>query len=196
MGNNKPDQNLSVGEYRRLALISLWVGLIATVGIVFAFIPNVELVILVAFLGGAALGARTGFFVAVLGEAIFSAINPIGSGLGFPILYLFQILSVGFSGMMGGLLAKSLLSMDSLIQKSALLGLSGFVITLFYDLLTALSFPLSTGLTEGTLWGTIATGLAFFVMHMVSNTILFTLFGPGLLHLVEQQLLMHGLDRN
>lgn len=176
--------------------MSLWVGLIATVGIVFALIPNVELVILVAFLGGVALGARTGFFVAVLGEAIFSAINPIGSGLGFPILYLFQILSVGLSGLMGGLLARLIFSSDSLLLRSVLLGFAGFLITLFYDMLTALSFPLSTGLTEGTLWGTIVTGLAFFVMHMISNTILFTLFGPGLIQLIERQLLMHGLGRN
>jgi len=186
---------LSVLEYRRLALMSLWVGLIATVGILFAFVPNLELVLLVAFLGGVALGPVNGFYVAVLGEAVFSAFNPIGSGLGFPILYLFQIVSVGMSGLMGGLLASYLRSNDSPLMTSLSMGVSGLLITLFYDLLTALSFPLSTGLTEGTIWATLAAGLIFFIMHLVSNTILFTLFGPGLVHLIHRQLLIHGLDR-
>ncbi len=194
MAMNNPGQGMSLLEYRRLALMSLWVGLIATVGIVMALIPNVELVILTAFLGGVALGPKRGFIVAVLGEAIFSALNPIGSGLGFPILYAFQLLSVGLSGWVGGLFSNSIVALENVFLKTVLMGLLGFVLTLIYDLLTALSFPLSSGIIEGTLWGTVVAGLAFFVMHMVSNTTLFAIFGPALVQLVRRQLLMHGLE--
>ncbi|MBT3230055.1 MAG: hypothetical protein HOD43_12125 [Candidatus Marinimicrobia bacterium] len=184
---------LSLLDYRRFALMSLWTGLIVTVGMVFALIPNLELIILSAFLGGVALGPRRGLIVAMVGEAIFSALNPIGSGLGFPILYAFQILSVGLSGFSGGVLSSVFHRRQNYLIFSTSLGLVGFVLTLVYDLLTALSFPLSSGMIEGTIWATLTTGLIFFVMHLVSNTILFGLFGPGLVELVNRQLEMHGL---
>ncbi len=186
----------SLMEYRRLALMALWTGLIATVGIFFAFIPNIELVILSAFLGGVALGPKRGFIVAVIGEAIFSALNPIGSGLGFPLLYLFQLVSVGLSGLGWGLLFTSVKSIKHPVLQAALLGGAGFGFTLVYDVLTALSFPLSSGMTEGTLIGSITTGFIFFFMHLVSNTLLFSLFGPGLVRLVDQQIMMNGLGDN
>lgn len=174
--------------------MALWVALIVTVGLVFAFIPNIELVIFVAYLGGAALGAKRGFIVVVMGETIFSAFNPLGSGLAFPILLLLQIISIGFAGLMGGWTASIVLSIRSRIFRLVCVGLTGFFLTLVYDILTSLSLPLSTGMTEGTLIGSITAGLAFFVMHMVSNTILFSLFAPASLILVQNQMQMHGLD--
>ncbi len=187
---------MSLTGYRQLALMSLWTGLIATVGIIFSFVPNLELVLLSAFLGGVALGPKRGLIVAVVGEAIFSTLNPIGSGLGFPILFLFQLIGVGASGGAGGLLATFIRSIQQPALQTLLMGLTGFIITLFYDALTALSFPLSSGMTEGTIWGTLVTGLVFFIMHMGSNTLMFALFGPVLVRLVDQQLLMHDLQRN
>lgn len=184
---------LSLQDYRRIALMSLWAGLIVTVGMVFALIPNMELVILSAFLGGIALGPRRGFIVAFIGEAIFSALNPIGSGLGFPILYAFQVFTIGLSGLVGGLTSRFFAREGHYLQFSILLGITGFLLTLIYDVLTALSFPISSGMTEGTIWATLTTGLVFFTMHLVSNTLLFGFFGPGLVQLVNRQLEMHGM---
>lgn len=184
----------SLQEYRLLALMSLWTGLIATLGIVFALIPNVELVILTAFLAGYTLGPRRGLIVAMVGEAIFSALNPVGSGLGFPILFLFQIISVGFAGWTGGLLRSSLPLNGNIFLERVILGLLGFVLTLIYDLLTSLSLPLAAGITEGTIISSMLAGLAFFIMHLVSNTILFALFGPGLIRLIKEHILLHRLE--
>jgi len=184
---------LSLQDYRRIALMSLWAGLIVTVGMVFALIPNMELVILSAFLGGIALGPKRGFIVAFIGEAIFSALNPIGSGLGFPILYGFQVFTIGLSGLVGGLTSRFFAREGHYLQFSILLGITGFLLTLIYDVLTALSFPISSGMTEGTIWATLTTGLVFFTMHLVSNTLLFGFFGPGLVQLVNRQLEMHGM---
>ncbi len=186
---------MSLFEYRRIALMSLWTGLIVTVGMVFTLVPNIELIILSAFLGGIALGPKHGFIVAFVGESIFSALNPIGSGLGFPILYIFQIVSVGLSGLIGGVLSKFLSRPPSYIVSTFILGVVGFFLTLIYDVLTALSFPISSGMTEGTIWATLSTGLVFFILHLVSNTVLFGLFGPSLIQLLNRQLEMHGLLR-
>ncbi|NQV42045.1 MAG: hypothetical protein HQ506_06790 [Candidatus Marinimicrobia bacterium] len=186
---------MSLSQYRTIALMSLWIGLIVTVGMVFALIPNVELIILSAFLGGVALGPRRGLIVAIVGEAIFSAFNPIGSGLGFPVLYAFQIISIGLSGLTGGLLSMVFVRKRPYPTVAVLLGFIGFLLTLIYDTLTALSFPISSGLAEGTIWVTLSLGVIFFVAHLVSNTIIFSLFGPGLVNLVLRQLEMHGLLR-
>lgn len=196
MKTTKTNSQMSLLEYRHLALMALWAGLIAIVGVVFAFIPNIELVTISAFLGGVALGPRRGLIVAVIGEGIFSAFNPIGSGLGFPLLFLFQIISIGFSGWLGGIVSPMIRSIQKPALISAILGVIGFIITLIYDLLTTLSFPLSTGMTEGTLMGSISLGIVFFITHMISNTLLFASFGPVLIQLVNRQLIMHGLERN
>lgn len=185
--------DMSLSEYRRLALMSLWAGLIVTVGMVFALIPNVELIVLSAFLGGVALGPRHGLIVAVVGEAIFSALNPIGSGLAFPVLYAFQIISIGISGLAGGLMSMALARSRTYLSGSIILGFTGFLLTLIYDTLTALSFPISSGMTEGAVWATLSAGFIFFITHLISNTIIFSLFGPGLVRLVLRQLEMHGL---
>ncbi|MCF6239481.1 MAG: hypothetical protein L3J79_11850 [Candidatus Marinimicrobia bacterium] len=63
---------MSLTGYRQLALMSLWTGWIATVGLIFSFVPNLELVLLSAFLGGVALGPKRGLIVAVVGEAIIA----------------------------------------------------------------------------------------------------------------------------
>ncbi len=188
-----PELELSLIEYRRFALMALWTGMIATIGIVFAFIPNIELVLLSAFLGGIALGPQKGFLVAALGEALFSALNPIGSGLGFPLLFIFQIVSVGLCGMWGGLSSKFLLSARGSINTTLFLAASALILTLVFDLLTALSFPISSGITEGTLIGVVSVGLPFFIVHIGSNIILFALFGPALIGLIDRQLMMNGL---
>lgn len=184
---------MSLLQYRWIALMSLWTGLIVTVGMVFALIPNIELILLTAFLGGIALGPRRGLIVAVVGEGIFSALNPVGSGLGFPVLYAFQIVSVGFCGFMGGALATLLARIQRSWMASLFMGGMGLFLTLFYDMLTALSFPISSGMVSGTLWATLTTGMVFFATHVVANTILFGTFGPGMVHLVNRQLKMHGL---
>jgi len=185
---------MSLHEYRRLALMSLWTGLIATLGIVFVFVPNVELVILTAFLAGVALGPRQGMVVAMLGEALFSTLNPIGSGLGFPVLFALQIVAVGCSGLVGGLFHRREPRTVHPLVVSLMFACAGFGLTLIYDVLTALSMPLAAGVIEGTLLGTLLGGLAFFITHLVSNTILFAFFGPPLSRLVQEQVLMHELD--
>jgi len=138
------------------------------------------------------MGVKRGLLVAVLGEAIFSAINPIGSGLAFPILYGFQIISIGLAGLLGGLLGPPLIKSRSKLAQWIIFGLAGFFLTLIYDVLTGLSLPLSTGMTEGTIWGSITAGIVFFATHLIANTLIFASLGPGMLSLTERQLRMHG----
>ncbi len=178
-------------EYRRLTLAAFWIAIMFTVGVFFAFIPNIELITTLAFLAGVAFGHWGGMAVAMTGEALFSSLNPLGSGLAFPILLFLQVLSVGLSGWMGGIFAHRKIPEHSLALSVSLAGI-GLILTLLYDFLTALSLPLTAGMEDQSFWAATLAGLPFFATHMGSNTLLFGLFMPELVGFVKRMLSMYG----
>lgn len=182
---------LSLNDYKRLSLAALWVGLIVTAGIFFAFIPNIEFVTLLCFLAGVIFGPVRGMVIAATAEALFSAMNPIGSGLAFPVLFAFQLVAMALTGLAGGLLHRSRFESVSVIQRLTL-GALGLGLTLFYDLLTALSLPLTAGMEDGVLWGSMLAGLVFFTVHTVANMLLFAFFLPGIIRFIHYHLELHG----
>jgi len=182
---------LTLTDYRRLALAAFWVGLMVTGGVFLAYIPNFEVLTTLAFLAGATFGSRRGAVIAITGEGLFSTMNPMGSGLSFPILLLFQVLAMGLIAVVGGLFRNWMLR-DRPLRKSVMLGLTGAVLTFFYDFLTALSWPLTAGTEEGVLMAVSVAGLPFYTMHIVSNTLIFALFMPGLLRFTRYHLMLHG----
>ncbi len=184
---------LNLSDYRRLALAALWIGLIVTTGVFFAFIPNVEFVTALCFLAGVIFGPWRGVVIAVTAEALFSAMNPIGSGLAFPVLFVSQILSMGFAGLIGGLFHRRQV-LPGRITSHIGLGITGALITVVYDFLTALSLPLTAGIEDGTLIGTALAGMVFFFVHIGANTILFALFMPILMKFTRYHLELHGFE--
>jgi len=67
------------------------------------FIPNIELITVMVFLSGIYLGIGWGALVGFTAMAIYSGLNPMGSGLSFPPLFLMQITGMAFAGIIGGL---------------------------------------------------------------------------------------------
>lgn len=183
---------LSLLEYRRTALAAMLMALLLAVGMTLVFIPNLELVTATAFLIGFLLGPKWGLWVAGLGEALFSAMNPIGSGLAFPILYGFQIIAISITGFVGGVLGKNLKVERSLTISPVWLGMIGSTLALIYDFLTALSFPLTAGMGGWPLVTAAVLGLGFFVIHIAVNFIVFSTILPHLMSLGRRQLLIHG----
>ena len=60
------------------------------------------------------------------------------------------------------------------------LGLCGFLLTLFYDVATTLSFALFTAGTDlQKLASTFAFGITFYAVHSLSNTLIFVTVVPG-----------------
>ena len=82
----------------------MFAALAVALGYTLMLIPNVELITVVVFLSGLTLGIKWGMFVGGLSEFIFSAMNPLGSGLIFPPLIAAQISSMIFIGFAGGIL--------------------------------------------------------------------------------------------
>jgi hypothetical protein len=84
------------------ALMAILVALTVSLGLLLVSVPNVELITFSAFASGALLGRWRGAVTGALAMAIYSAINPVGSGLAVPSLYAAQVCAVAIVGLVGG----------------------------------------------------------------------------------------------
>jgi hypothetical protein len=162
----------------RLAFTALFAALSAALGFAGALIPNIELITLSVFLGGVATGVGHGFVIGALSEIVFSTLNPLGPAL--PYVFVAQVIGMGIAGAVGGLVAPRLVRIAER-KRPLLLGVIGFLVTLFYDVLT--NFAL--GVHMGPILTTFLGGLAFSLIHLAGNTLLFAVLGVGGIHVLE-----------
>ena len=149
--------------------VGLWSAAVVAVGYLLSLIPNVEGVTLTIALAGATLGVRAGIAVGCIGEALYSLFNPWGPP-GF-FLLLAQIIGMASVGGVAGALSP-VLSSDRVIVRLAW-GLFGVTISLWYDLLTTLSFPLLAGMTGVSMATIMMAQIPFTAIKMVVNAALF-----------------------
>ena len=121
-----------------LSYISLYTALCVVVGFLFAWIPNVELITLLIFLGGYFFGMGYGLLIGAVAYFIFSAFNPWGSGLAFPPLLFAQIISFSVTGLCGGIIARIPFKRTFNWLQWSVFGLCGGTVTLFYHVLASL----------------------------------------------------------
>jgi uncharacterized membrane protein len=163
---------------RHIAFSGIFIALILGVGYALAFVPNVELVTAMIFLAGTLMGLKRGFLIGILGEFLFSALNPMGSGLLFPPMLIAQIAAMTFVCLTGALLRSYILNWKISPLNIVLIGAIGFLLTLFYDILVSAAYPLSAGFKPRETIATIIAGLAFSVIHLISNTAVFIILVP------------------
>jgi len=163
---------------RHIAFSGIFIALILGVGYALAFVPNVELVTTMIFLAGVLMRLKRGLLVGILGEFLFSALNPIGSGLLFPPMLIAQIAAMTVVCLTGALLRNYILNWKTSLSNIILIGAIGFLLTLFYDILVSAAYPLSAGFKLRETVATIIAGLAFSVIHLISNTIIFIVLVP------------------
>lgn len=142
-------------------------------GYALLLVPNVELITSIIFVSGVYLGSRRGMIVGIVAEFVFSATNPLGSGLVFLPLLVAQMTGMGLVGFAGGLFRKPLLSGNWPLGKLLFLGATGAVLTFFYDTITTLAYPLSAGFGAKQMAAYWMAGMGFTVIHQVSNAIIF-----------------------
>jgi hypothetical protein len=166
-------------RYRHLILMAIFIALAVAVGQ--DPFPNIELVSATIFLSGMVLGARRGLIVGVVAEFLFSSFNAYGPAA--PPLLIAQMLSMMLAGVTGGFVQNIF---SPRIPPAWLLGITGFALTFVYDLLTTLStiVIVKTGL-PGFLTA-VATGFYFFLLHQISNTIIFAFLLPVLVRRLRQ----------
>jgi uncharacterized membrane protein len=167
----KPKRDERSARIRWIARAGTFTALSVALGYLLVFIPNVELISASIFASGWLFGSSVGLTVGALSFAIFSFFNPLGASL--PPLLLAQIVGGMLLGATGGFL-KSFLSGVPLIAKGIVLGIGGGLLTLVYDVITNIGGFIAFT-TEKTFLAYLAAGIAFSLLHIFSNTLIFAL---------------------
>jgi hypothetical protein len=165
-------------KLNKLVQAAMFAAIAVGVGFSLLLVPNVELITLTIFLSGLVLGPSWGLLVGGTAEVVFSSLNPLGSGLSFPPLFISQVVSMMLIGVTGGLCRPFFYRSTFNLGQVVALGLVGFVLTFLYDSLTTLSYPLSTGFNGPQLMGVYLTGLGFTFLHQIWNAAVFALGVP------------------
>jgi hypothetical protein len=151
------------------------IALAVALGYALAAIPNIELISLTLAFGGYLLGAGWGAVVGALGFGLYSAISPFG--IAPPPVFIAQIIGGSVVGLSGALLRNLFASNKKQIVKIIFCGLAGFCATLIYDILTNLGAFAAIS-SQATFIPFMIGGIAFAIVHIISNTAIFALLLP------------------
>jgi energy-coupling factor transport system substrate-specific component len=170
---------------KRLFLAAMLCAMAVVIGYLFVYVPNVEFISATVFIAGYLLGRLYGTIAGMVAEFLFSLLNPMGAAA--PPLLLAQVMSFGIIGFMGGVVRErdwhSFLPIARLVYFGAL----GFFLTLIYDIMTTLSFALFMAGTDfKKITAVFLTGIGFYAIHLVGNTIIFALIVPLILERLEK----------
>ncbi len=165
-------------KLNKLVQAAMFAAVAVGVGFSLLLVPNVELITLTIFLAGLVLGPGWGILVGGTAEVVFTSLNPLGSGLSFPPLFISQVLSMMLIGITGGLCRPFFYRFKFNLRRVVALGLVGFLLTFIYDSLTTLSYPLSTGFGGPQILGVYLAGLGFTFLHQIWNAVVFALGVP------------------
>jgi len=164
---------------RRLALAGMFAGLAWGAGYVDS-IPNLEFLTVILFAAGWVLGPGWGALAGALGEFLYSAINPYGSGLMHPLVLASQVAGMALSGVAGGVLAR--IAPPQPWARAFAVVCAGIAVTLVFDLLTNLASGAVYGQWRATLWA----ALPFTAIHVGTNAALFATVGVLLVNALER----------
>lgn len=144
-------------------------------------VPNVEAFTAILFVSGFTLGINKGIQAALIAAIIYFGFNPQGGV--FPPLLIAQCIGVAAAPIAGSFARKK--NLDG-VKLRLLLAVSALIVTLWYDLLTTLAFPLSAGFDARGIIATMVAGVLFSLIHVVGNMIIFVVVVPPLLNLVSK----------
>lgn len=159
-----------VGIFSALAFIGAYL---------FIAIPNVEIITAVIFVAGVYLGPQKGLLVGLVGQSLYSTLNVYG--VSPPPLFVAQVLNRMLLGYIGGCLQPFLSSRRPMLLIGFILGVTGLTLTWLFDITTDFSFFFVSGFSIDQMKTTFALGVPFYLIHGISNTLIFALVLPVIL---------------
>ena len=126
-----------------------------------------------------------GGVVGMTSMAIYSGMNPMGSGLSFPPLFAMQIIGMSLTGIIGGLVRPFFFVKQFNVFLISSLAILGFTVTLIYDMLTLIAYPIAAGLGFSGMLAALIKGLGFTLLHEISNAIVFVVSIPRIIKLLK-----------
>ena len=173
-------------ELENLVRASIFCAMAIAMGYSLMMVPNIELITVTIFLSGITLNLKWGAMVGLVAMAIYSGLNPLGSGLSFPPLFFAQIIGMSLCGIIGGILKPIFFVKKFSFLKLFLLGLAGFLVTFLYDVLTLVSYPLFSGLGFPGIIASLIKGLGFTLLHEISNIFIFLITVPRVVRFLKK----------
>jgi len=167
-----------------LTRMAAFVAVGIALGLALVAVPNVELVTGVSFMSGFLLGARAGVVTGGLIEALFAGFHPLGSSLG--LVLVAQMAGMAFAGALGGAAARIVGSSRRGIRYAAAIVAAGAIATITFDALTNLAFPVMAGFSLSQTLVTLAAGVPFAAIHLLSNLFVFGLVVRPLIPRLER----------
>jgi hypothetical protein len=173
-----------------IVLTSLFAAAGAAGGYLMMFVPNVEILTLFMFISGYVLGISKGVTSAIIASVLYFGLNPQG-GM-FPPLLIAQILGLSVAPIAGSFYFKTVKKISpSQFNRHLLIAVSAVTVTVLFDLLTNVAFPISTGMGFKGIISTLILGIPFSLMHISSNLLIFLFVTPPLLKLVDTNVNYH-----
>lgn len=170
---------------RKIALMGILIALAIALKVPILSIPNVEFFTFIVFSAGYLLGIYAGVLAGVISMSIYTTfVTPYGLPP-LPIAFA-QVFSMAIIGFGGGLVSKSagmVFDRDShsrTISTIILMGISGLVLTLIYDLLT----NLASAYVVGQFLPVMMAAVPFALIHILSNVVIFVALTPLLLKML------------
>jgi len=169
---------------RQLIETALFTALCVSLGYMLAGVPNLEILSACVFTSGVLLGPRRGSVVGGLAELLYAGLNPYGLAP-LPLLVA-QVFAMAVIGASGGLFLRSATRHSWKLQAS-LAGLSGFALTLFFDLLTnAAGFLLVRESAPFVPYMIAGLSFPFPLAHALSNAVSFAIVVPAVRRATQQ----------
>ena len=128
----------------RISLIGTFTALAIVLGYSLAYIPNIEVFILMIFLSGFIMSKKEGAIIGLLSASIFTFFNPYGPSP--PPLFVYQLIHYSTTGVLGGLTKDFLRNKEYfkptedlyVFRIMLLFGFLGAIITFIFDILSTL----------------------------------------------------------
>ena len=157
-------------ESKKICVIAITVALCIGSNYALVSIPNFKAMDFFVFISGFIFGPLVGASIGILIWLIYGVMNPYGF---VPQVWLATMFSESIYGIAGGVIGRGTASTNFYSNRfglSFLLGITGFFLTLFYDLVTNIVYALAFNIPIGI---ALITGVPFALVHELSNTILF-----------------------
>ena len=183
ISNNK---TLQLTNTQTISLIAVLSAVNIATNYVLLPLSNVKLMDAIVFLTGFILGLKSGVAVATTTWLIYGILNPLGFSL--PTLIIVT-LSEYIYAITGSFLKKTRLNNKvKPFERSLSFGVVGLLTTLSYDLITnaAVGWLFYRSATLGLI--TMNFPIPLGLIHEISNTLLFALVIPILIHVIKQNI--------
>jgi uncharacterized membrane protein len=174
----------------KVALIITFIALSIATNYVLVVLPNLVVMDFIVFLGGFCFGPVIGALIGILSWALYGIINPYGF---VPSVWVATMLSESIYGIIGGLLGRSLYSInleEQRLKSSILFGSFGLIITLGYDIITNIVYALTFNVS---ILVSFLTLVPFAILHEISNA---AIFGIGSVPLIRAVKKVVGSERD